>query len=185
MTDPTRRDLLTLANRHWFPSTTLISAARRPRLHIGCYPFAHDFENTSDSTWYNGNTIVRASSSYALLSGAHVLMPSVGYTFVLDLMMRTVAEARADTDYAACPILYHEIPAGELLDDGLHVMAAQTGMDVVEQIWKGYPDDAPGTAGELVAAREVSVDYLKSDKLVWSETGPGTAAAVSPVPITA
>jgi hypothetical protein len=76
-------------------------------------------------------------------------MPSVGYTFVLDPMMRTVAEARADTDYAACPILYHEIPARELLDDGLHVMAAQTGRDVdlVEQVWKGYPDDAPEIAG--------------------------------------
>jgi hypothetical protein len=76
--------LLTLSNRHWFPSTTILSAAQRPRLHIGCYPFAHDFENTSDSQWYNCNTIVRASSSYALLSGAYVLMPSVGYTFVLD-----------------------------------------------------------------------------------------------------
>jgi nitrilase len=80
-----------LQNRHWFPSTTILSAAQRPRLHIGCYPFAHDFENTSDSQWYNGNTIVRASPSYALLSGAYVLMPSVGYTFVLDPMMRTVA----------------------------------------------------------------------------------------------
>jgi hypothetical protein len=65
-------------------------------------------------------------------------------------------------------------------------MAAQTGSDVVEQGWKGYPDDAPETAGELVPAREVSVDYLKSGKLVWSETGPETAAAAaaSPVPIT-
>ena len=97
--------------------------------------------------------------------------------------MRTVAEVRADTDYAACPILYHEIPAKELLDNGPHVMAAQTGRDVVEQVWKGYPDSAPETAGELVPAREVSVDYLKSGKLVWSEIGLGTAA-VSPVPIT-
>ena len=158
MTDPTRRDLLTLANRHWFPSTTLISAARRPRLHIGCYPFAHDFENTSDSQWYNCNTIVRASSSYALLSGAYVLMPSVGYTFVLDPMMRTVAEVRADTDCGECPILYHKIPAGELLDDSPHVMAAQVGRDVVEQVWKGYPDGAMEADGELVVAREVSVD---------------------------
>jgi hypothetical protein len=55
---------------------------------------------------------------------------------------------------------------------------------MVEQVWKGYPDDAPEIAGELVKAREFSVEYLKSGKLVWSETGPGTAAAVSPVPIT-
>jgi len=187
MNDPTiRTNVLThmLCNRHWFPSTTLLSAAQRPRLHIGCYPFAYDFENTSDSAWYNGNTIVRAASAYAVLSGAHVLMPSVGYTFVLDPMMRTVAEARADADYAECPILYHEIPAGELLDNSPHVMAAQTGRDVVEQVWRGYPEGAMEVSGELVPKREVSVEYLKSGKLVWSETGPGTAATASSVLVT-
>lgn len=163
--------------RHWFPSTTILSAAQRPRLHIGCYPLTHDFENESDSQWYNGNTIVRAASSYALLSGAYVLMPSVGYAFILDPMMRTVAEVRADADFETLPILYHDIPAGELFDDSPHVMAAQTSLPVVEQLRANYPRSAPETC-DLVPSRSVGVDHLKSGKLVWSEAGPGTAASL-------
>ena len=109
-------------------------------------------------------------------------MPSVGYTFILDPMMRTVAEARADESFDDLPILYHDIATSELMDNSPHVMAAQTSLSVVEQVrtnWKGPDRDDTG----LVAPRSVPVDSLKAGNFVWSEAGPGTAASLAPIAV--
>lgn len=171
--------------RHWFPSCTFASAAQRPRLHIGCYPFARDPENTTDSVWYNANTVVRGTSLYALLSGAYVLMPAVGYTFILDPMMRTIAEIREDVSFEDHPILYHSLPAAALHTVEPHVFDAHVSEHILQQLIDSFPKSAPTRNNDFVPFRSVSTKWMKAGNLEWSETGPGAARnqAIVAIPV--
>lgn len=103
-------------------------------------------------------------------------MPAVGYTFILDPFMHTVAEIKESVSFEECPILYHNLPLGELLSSEKHVFDEQVSWDVLQQILAGFPEKASKIQGTLVPRRSVSVNLLESGQWKWSEDAPGTPA---------
>ncbi|WYZ36141.1 hypothetical protein EsH8_XI_000024 [Colletotrichum jinshuiense] len=161
---------------HFYPSMTFPVAAQRPKLHIGAFPFASDFDDTSDSVFYNASLVTHGSSGFALLSGAHVLMPSIGYTFIFDPLMRIVARMDNSISYDDHPILYHSMNAAQFHSGETYDPDSQVSWGVLQQINKGYPAYIPKAPGVLTKKRTVSVSNLREGLFEWSETGPGTTA---------
>lgn len=149
-------------------------AAQRPKLHIGAWPFASDFDDDSDSIYYNASFVTRGSGAYALNSGAYVLMPAVGFTFIYDPLMRIVAHVDNRVDYDQCPILYHDLDIPDLHSDVAHDPNAQASWAVLQQLNDSLPNTLPHEMGSLVPQRETTVEWLKSKEMKWSEIAPGT-----------
>ena len=148
-------------------------AAQRPKLHIGAWPFAMDFEDDSDSIYYNASLVTRGSGSYALNSGAYVLMPAVGFAFIYDPLMRIVASIDNKESYIKSPILYHTLEDANLHSDETHDADAQASWGVLQQLNASFPEQIPRDVGSLVPQRAVSTQWLTSSKMKWSEISPG------------
>jgi hypothetical protein len=151
-----------------------IMAAQRPKLHIGAWPFAMDFEDDSDSIYYNASLVTRGSGAYALNSGAYVLMPAVGYCFIYDPLMRIVAHVDNKVPYDEQPILYHTLECSDFQSSQTHDPDAQASWAVLQQLNEAFPSKIPQEAGTLVPRRDINTHFLMSDDMRWSEMGPGT-----------
>lgn len=149
-------------------------AAQRPKLHIGAWPFASDFDDDSDSIFYNASLVTRGAGSYALNSGAYVLMPSIGFCFVFDPLMRIVAHLDNSVDYKEHPMLYHTLDASELQGAEEYDPNAQASWAVLQQLNDAFPATIPRVSGSLVPRRETSIEHLTSAEMKWSEIAPGT-----------
>ncbi|KAJ0415659.1 carbon-nitrogen hydrolase [Aspergillus carlsbadensis] len=155
---------------HWYPSMTFPMQAQREQLHIGCWPYALDPEDKADNVWFNSHIVRHATSLYALLSGAYVLMPCVRHAFILDPLCNIVAEMRADVSFEEQPILYHVIEGFDWLDGVKeHDPDAQVSWAVLQQLQASFPKYIPHEQGGLVPRREVSIDDLKAGRFTWSE----------------
>ncbi|PWY69969.1 aliphatic nitrilase [Aspergillus eucalypticola CBS 122712] len=159
---------------HFYPSMNFVMAAQRPKLHIGAWPFALNFDDDTYSIFYNATLVTRGAGSYALNSGAYVLMPSVGYCFIYDALMRIVAAMENDVDYQKHSILYHTLDISDLHDTQDHDPDAQASWAVLQQLDDAFPATIPHEQGSLVPRRETSIEYLTSTDMKWSESAPGT-----------
>ncbi|OJI84032.1 hypothetical protein ASPTUDRAFT_201383 [Aspergillus tubingensis CBS 134.48] len=159
---------------HFYPSMNFVMAAQRPKLHIGAWPFALNFDDDTDSIFYNASLVTRGAGSYALNSGAYVLMPSVGYCFIYDPLMRIVAAMDNNVDYQKHPILYHTLGISDLHGTQDHDPNAQASWAVLQQLNDAFPATIPHEQGSLVPRRETSIQYLTSTEMKWSEIAPGT-----------
>ncbi|PYI10922.1 aliphatic nitrilase [Aspergillus sclerotiicarbonarius CBS 121057] len=158
----------------FYPSMTFIMAAQRPKLHIGAWPMALDFDDDSDSIFYNASLVTRGAGSYALNSGAYVLMPAVGYCFVYDPLMQIVAHMDNSVDYTEHPLLYHTLPTTELFSEATHDPNAQASWAILQQLNEAFPAEIPREPGVLVPRQETSIEWMTSPKMQWSEIGPAT-----------
>ncbi|PYH92067.1 carbon-nitrogen hydrolase [Aspergillus ellipticus CBS 707.79] len=157
---------------HWYPSMTFPLAAQRPKLHIGNFPYVLDDCDDSEAWSFHAGLTKAATGSYAFLSGAYVLMPAVGYAFIMDNITNIVVDISASVDFDETPILYHTFPNSSLFfSDETYDEDAQISWGVLQQISEGFPTDIPQEEGNLVPHREVSVAQLLRGNFTWSETG--------------
>lgn len=146
-------------------------AMQRPKLHIGNFPYVLDADDESDNHWFRAGIFKAASASYAVLSGAHVLLPAVGHSVIIDQYTNTVAESRAKNIFADLPILYSAFNHASLLySDETSDADAQVSWGTLQQINEAVPDAIPQVTGSLVPHHENSVVQLKAANFSWSET---------------
>jgi nitrilase len=147
-------------------------AMQRLKLHIGNFPYVLDADDESDNHWFRAGIFKAASASYALLSGAHVLLPAVGHSVIIDPYTNTVAESRAKNIFADLPILYSAFNHASLLySDETSDADAQVSWGTLQQINEAVPDAIPQVTGSLVPHHEDSVIQLKAANYTWTETG--------------
>nr|XP_001397924.2 hypothetical protein ANI_1_1850144 [Aspergillus niger CBS 513.88] len=154
-------------------------AAQRPKLHIGAWPFAMDFGDDSDSIFYNASLVTRGAGSYALNSGAYVLMPSIGYCFIYDPMMRIVAAMDNTVDYQEHPILYHTLDGSELHGTQDHDPNAQASWAVLQQLNDAFPVTIPREQGSFDPATIAILDRLAEIQQSLNSLNSGEVTALS------
>lgn len=155
---------------------TFPMAAQRPKLHIGAFPYVTDYKDTAESFWFNAELTSNLAASFAFLSGAHVIMPAIGYAFIFDPMTRKVAEIKDEVPYSEQPILYHTLNIDMSSNVPTHDPDCQVSYGTLRQINESFPAYIPKNEGSLTTHRKVSCDLLKKGNWEWCETGPGTPA---------
>ncbi|RMD45043.1 hypothetical protein DV735_g97, partial [Chaetothyriales sp. CBS 134920] len=156
---------------HWYPSMTYPIALQRPKLHIGNWPYTLDDGDTTESFWFGAGISKAGASSYALLSGAYVLIPSVGHPYILNPYTQVVAELNASVSFTEQPILYHTLDSSDFNSTELYDSDSQVSWGTLQQILEAVPDDIPHVTGSLVPIREHSNEQLRAANFTWSETG--------------
>ncbi|RMZ75254.1 hypothetical protein DV738_g5568, partial [Chaetothyriales sp. CBS 135597] len=156
---------------HWYPSMTFPMALQRPKLHIGNWPYTLDDGDETESFWFGSGISSAGTSSYALLSGAYVLIPSVGHPYILSPYTQIVAEVNASVSFTETPILYHTLNATLLYSDESYDTDAQISWGTLQQINEAVPDSIPHVTGSLVPHSEHSNEQLRIANFTWSETG--------------
>ena len=145
---------------------TFITQAQKENLHIGPFPYLAD-PGDSDALWWEDlHANMGLGETYAVNSGAYVMVPAVGGAFVSDPLANIVAQMNATADFDEFPVLYTNINITSFNTSETYDVDGQTSWGILQEIVAGYPDYIPKVEGTFVVQKNISVAWLKTGALI-------------------
>ncbi|KAF9880105.1 hypothetical protein CkaCkLH20_02059 [Colletotrichum karsti] len=152
---------------HFWPSMTFNMWVQREHVHLAAFPYlTTNDDETASGAWEKDVVNQGVTSTYAIVSGAYTLVPSIGSSFIFDPTGERVAYMSADVSLEEFPMLYYSFDTSRFNSSATYDVNGQTSWAILSQIVDGFPDYVPKVEGEFVKHKNVSVELLQTGEYV-------------------